>query len=81
MEEGGQRGAVEKMKRWVGVSRWNFEAMSLLVKAELDYLNRDVRFAQASYEASNESVHAHKTLHYEKPWPMNYTVFSVLKMR
>ena len=47
------------------MSKWNFENKSLLLQAELHYLNGDLDPAAAMYEASIKSARDHKFVHEE----------------
>jgi len=47
------------------MSKWNFENKSLLLWAELQYLDGDIESADASYRASVKSAHDHKFLQEE----------------
>jgi len=53
--------AVVKISQFEAVmSRWNFENKALLLQAEFQYLEGDIKSADASYRASVQSAHDHK---------------------
>ena len=57
--------AVRDMAKFEQNCRWNFENKSLLLQAELHYLNKDYKAAEAAYVASIKSGKDHKFIHEE----------------
>lgn len=57
--------ALENMRKWATLSKWNFENMALLLEAECHYLNGNLCAADDAYRGSIKSAKEHKYLHYE----------------
>jgi len=53
------------MSRMKSVSNWNFENKSILLQAELHYLEGDLESAESAYKTSIKSAHKHKFIHEE----------------
>ena len=57
--------AVKDMSKFEQINRWTFENKSLLLQAELHYLNQDYEAAENAYIASIESAKDHKFMNEE----------------
>lgn len=57
--------ALETLRRWERISKWNFVTMRSILEAELHYLNGDLESADTAYEASIVFSREYKFLHYE----------------
>jgi len=61
----GEKAVVQISQYNIMMSKWNFENKSMLLWAELQYLDGDIKSADASYRASIKSARDHKFLHEE----------------
>jgi len=61
----GEKAVIQISENVSMMSEWNFKNKSLLLWAELHYLDGDIKSADASYRASIKSAHDHKFLHEE----------------
>ena len=57
--------AAKDMSKFEQINRWTFENKSLLLQAELHYLNQDYEAAENAYIASIESAKDHKFINEE----------------
>ena len=57
--------AVKDMSKFEQINRWTFENKSLLLQAELHYLNQDYEAAENAYIASIKSAQDHKFMNDE----------------
>jgi len=57
--------SLQKMLRWEQISKWNWEAATILIRAELHYFDGDINSAKAAYKAAIASACAHKFRNYE----------------
>jgi len=57
--------AATRLSQLESVSSWNFENKSILLQAELHYLEGDLESAESAYKTSIKSAHKHKFIHEE----------------